>query len=356
MTQAPRNSFKRKVRVCYPAGTGTLVLRTDLDWEHDIDPVAVSSDGNTATFEIEAQRPFVYFKPCLIKNGSLHWAVGPNNLLIITAEHAGTIYPYFFSDPRGHFLPLIEIESGILGRGHRLRVYLPPGYEENTLAHYPLAYMQDGQNLFFPHEAFQHKDWQVDQTSQVLRAMRAIEDLIIIGVYSNERREEEYTKPGYEAYARSVVEELVRGEQVFLRTTKERKDRSMWGSSLGGVVSFYTVWQYPDVFGSAACMSSTFSYKDDLLDRVLSEPKRQVGFYLDSGWPGDNYEVTIAMALALVSRGWRYGRDLLYLCFPHAAHDEKAWGMRLHLPMQLFTGMVARASRSGDPLLQNPPE
>jgi hypothetical protein len=48
--------------------------------------------------------------------------------------------------------------------------------------------------------------------------------------------------------------------------------------------------------------------------------------------------------------------DLLYLCFPHAAHDEKAWGMRLHLPMQLFTGMVARASRGGDPLLQNPPE
>ena len=95
-------------------------------------------------------------------------------------------------------------------------------------------------------------------------------------------------------------------------------------------------------------MSSTFSHKDDLLERVLSEPKRNVGFYLDSGWPGDNYEVTVAMALALVSRGWRYGRDLLYLCFPHAAHDEKAWGMRLHLPMQLFTGIVARASRSSD--------
>jgi hypothetical protein len=58
--------------------------------------------------------------------------------------------------------------------------------------------------------------------------------------------------------------------------------------------------------------------------------------------------VTVAMALALVSKGWRYGRDLLYLCFPRAAHDENAWGMRLHLPMQLFTGIVARASRSSD--------
>ena len=356
MTRRSKSKFKRTLRVCYPVGSGSFVVRTDSNWDRNMDPVDVSSDGNTTIFEIEAHKPFVYFKPCLIKNGRLHWAVGPNNLLIMAGAHARTIYPYFFGPPLGHFLPLIEIESAILGRSHRLRVYLPPGYEENTLAHYPLAYMQDGQNLFFPHEAFQQKDWQVDQTSQVLRAMQAIEDLIIVGVYSNERRQEEYTKPGYEAYARSVVEELVQCEETFLRTTRKRLDRTMWGSSLGGVVSFYTVWQYPEVFGSAACMSSTFTYKDDLMERVLSESKRRVGFYLDSGWPGDNYEVTLAMALALVSRGWRYGRDLLYLCFPNAAHDEKAWGMRLHLPMQLFTGAVARASRSSDPLTSDSAE
>jgi predicted alpha/beta superfamily hydrolase len=352
MTQPQRSNFKRKLRVCYPVGTGALVIRTELDWERDIHSTEVSSDGTTATFQIEAQKPFVYFKPCLLQNGNLHWAVGPNNLLIMAAEDAHTIYPYFFSDPRGHFLPLVEIESAILGRNHRLRCYLPPGYKENTVARYPVAYMQDGQNLFFPHEAFQHRDWQVDETSQVLRSMRAIEDLIIVGVYSNERREHEYTKPGYETYARSIVEEIVRDEQIFLRTTNALMDRSMWGSSLGGVVSFYTVWQYPEVFGSAACMSSTFTYKDDLIERVLSEPKRKVGFYLDSGWPGDNYEVTVEMALALISRGWRYGHDLIHLCFPYAAHDEKAWGMRLHLPMQFFAGAIARASRSGDPLMK----
>jgi hypothetical protein len=38
--------------------------------------------------------------------------------------------------------------------------------------------------------------------------MHAIDDFIIVGVYSGERREEEYTKPGCEAYARSMVEEL----------------------------------------------------------------------------------------------------------------------------------------------------
>jgi predicted alpha/beta superfamily hydrolase len=346
MTRSATTSFRRKLRVCYPPGTGTLVIRTELDWEKNLYPVALSSDGSTATFEIEAPQAFVHFKPCLIKNGSLHWAVGTNKLLVMGGNDTRVVYPYFFSDPRGRFSPLVEIESSILDRPHRLRVYLPPGYEENTLARYPFAYMQDGQNLFFPEEAFQHKDWGVKETSQILRAMQAIEDLVIVGVYSDKDREERYTKPGYEAYARSIVEELVPAEQLFLRTTKNRLDRSMWGSSLGGVVSFYTVWQYPEVFGGAICMSSTFSYKDDLIQRVLSEPYRNVAFYLDSGWPGDNYEATVAMALTLVSRGWRFGRDLLYLCFPHAAHDEKAWGMRLHLPMQLFTGIVARASRN----------
>ena len=336
----------RKVLVCYPPDNGTLVIRTELDWHKDLYPVNVSDDGSSATFEVEAAQPFVHFKPCLIKNGSLHWAMGTNKLLVMAAKDAHVVYPYFFSDPRGRFLPLVEIESSILDRPHRLRVYLPPGYEENTLAHYPFAYMQDGQNLFFPREAFQHHDWGVNETSRVLRAMQVIEEFVIVGVYSDKDRNEKYTKPGYEAYARSIVEELVPAEQLFLRTTNNRHDRSMWGSSLGGVVSFYTVWQYPEVFGGAICMSSTFSYKDDLIERVLSEPYRAVKFYLDSGWPGDNYEPTLAMALTLVSRGWRFGRDLLYLSFPNAAHDEKAWGMRLHLPMQLFTGIVARASRN----------
>jgi hypothetical protein len=82
MTPTNKNNFKRTIRICYPAGTGTLVIRTDLDWGRDVNPVAVSSDGNTATFEIEAQQRFLHFKPCLIKNGSLHWAVGPDNLAL----------------------------------------------------------------------------------------------------------------------------------------------------------------------------------------------------------------------------------------------------------------------------------
>jgi len=167
--RATAHSLKRTLRVCYPAGKGKLVLRTELDWQHDIQAIERSEDGDITTFEIEARQPFVYFKPCLIQGDKFHWATGTNGLLVMGADDARIVYPYFFSDDRGNFSPLIEIPSDILGRDHRLRVYLPPGYEENTLARYPIAYMQDGQNLFFPEEAFQGRDWQVDETSHILR-------------------------------------------------------------------------------------------------------------------------------------------------------------------------------------------
>ena len=349
-----RTTLTRTLRVAYPSGAGRLMLRTEQDWDRDIEPIGVSDDGNLWTFEVAADQPFLYFKPCLVQDGERWWSVGANNLLLMGEPDQRVCYPFFKGSPHGRFSTLVEFPSRILGRTHRLRVYLPPGYDENTLATYPAAYMQDGQNLFFPDEAFLGQDWAVDRTSETLRAMSAVEEFVIIGVHSEDRMHD-YTEPGYEAYARSLAEEVVPQAQRVLRVGAHRRYRTVWGSSLGGVVSFYTVWEHPRTFGTAVCMSSTFSHRDDLLDRVLAEPFRDVAFYLDSGWPGDNYEVTMAMATALVTRGWKYGHNLLHLCFPHAEHNETAWGLRLHLPMQFLTGAVARASRAGVPVLGDEP-
>src|SRR4030095_4483092 len=123
-----------------------------------------------------------YFKTCLIEDGKRHWAVGHDNLLLMAEEDKRVYHPFFLSPAHGQFSPLIQFPSQILGRVHRLRVYLPPGYNENTLATYPVAFMQDGQNLFFPDEAFAGRDWEVDKTSETLRAMSAVEDMVIVGI------------------------------------------------------------------------------------------------------------------------------------------------------------------------------
>ncbi len=72
--------------------------------------------------------------------------------------------------------------------------------------------------------------------------------------------------------------------------------------------------------------------------RIDSEPKRDIILYLDSGGPGDNYEVTKAMAELLQRRGFLFGRDLLYLVYPGMIHTEKHWATRSFVPFQYFFG------------------
>lgn len=337
--------LKRQIRVRYPAGRGRIVLRTELDWERDAEPVAVSDDGETSTFGLEARKPFLYFK-CVLKTGDSGglWSVGANLLLTMTTDDVADVFPHFDSPATGSFSPVIERDSNVLGRQHLVRVYLPPGYHENTLRRYPVLYMQDGKNLFFPEEAFLGQDWGVGEAVHLLDTMNAVDRVVIVGVHSGDRMAE-YTRPGYEAYARSVVEEIKPEIDRRIRVHTSPRETGVVGSSLGGVVSFYMAWEYPGVFGYAACMSSTFSHKDDLVERVLSEPKHTSKFYLDSGWPGDNYEVTLAMAMALGHRGYRVREDFLHLVFPLEEHDEQAWGRRLHLPVQLGLGTATTAQR-----------
>ena len=337
--------LKRRIRVRYPAGRGRVVLRTELDWERDTEPVAVSDDGETSTFALEARKPFLYFK-CVLKTGDSGglWSVGANLLLTMTTDDVAEVFPHFDPPETGSFSSVIERDSAILGRRHLVRVYLPPGYHENTLRRYPVLYMQDGKNLFFPEEAFLGQDWGVGEAVHLLDTMNAVDRVVIVGVHSGDRMAE-YTRPGYEAYARSVVEEIKPEIDRRIRVHTSPRETGVVGSSLGGVVSFFMAWEYPRVFGYAACMSSTFSHKDDLVERVLSEPKHTSKFYLDSGWPGDNYEVTLAMAMALGRRGYRVREDFLHLVFPLEEHDEQAWGRRLHLPVQLGLGTATTAQR-----------
>jgi enterochelin esterase-like enzyme len=103
---------------------------------------------------------------------------------------------------------LYEFPSKILGRTHYLRACLPAGYNENTLASYPVAFNARRTESFFSDEAFMGNTWNVYDTIWQLHSMSAAEDFVIIGIRSGDRMQE-YTSPGYEAYARSLAEEVV---------------------------------------------------------------------------------------------------------------------------------------------------
>jgi hypothetical protein len=57
-------SFRRTLRVVYPLAEGRIALRTEADWEKDIEPDETDGRG-TFTFTVESEKPFLYFKPVL---------------------------------------------------------------------------------------------------------------------------------------------------------------------------------------------------------------------------------------------------------------------------------------------------
>lgn len=328
--------MNRILHVHYPLEEGEIILRTDADWNLDIAPSRV--DGNTDfAFEVTEERMFTWFKPCLRRGADFRWSCGMNYLLLMDTPAEQHFYPHFFTPGQGDVSKLLPLPSRYYDRPHQARVFFPAGYQENTLARYPVLYMHDGNNLFLPQEASFGETWEVPQTLDLMDSLGIVREVIVVGVWPVDRMVE-YTAPGYVNYGRFLVEELKPAVDRRFRTLTDRANCAVMGSSLGGVVSFYLGWEYPQVYGLAACMSSTFGYQDDLRERVANEPRRDVKLYLDSGTPGDNYEVTKDMYELLCRRGYTPGKELLYFSFPEALHNEKFWALRSHLPFQYFFG------------------
>lgn len=333
-----------QINVTYPLAGGRVVLRTDRDWDRNIEPVSVADD--TAEFLIEGDQQFFYFKPLLIReDGTELWSRGENYLAIATSGAPVQIHPYFMAEMHCSVCELMPPLANGNGTAHRFRVFLPAGYYENVRKHYPVLYMHDGQNLFFKEEAFLGNSWRTDEVLGLLDKMNALEQVIVVGILPDDRMHE-YTLPGYREYGDWLVHTLKPLVDVKYRTLRGPENTAVMGSSLGGVVSFYLGWEHSDVIGQAACLSSTFTYCDDLLERVATEPKRNLRIYLDSGWPRDNYEPTRCMRDRLLSRGYRAGEDLFYLAFPEAKHDENAWAARSPIPFQFLFGKVPSFARS----------
>ena len=308
------------------------MLRTDLDWDRDLEPV--DQQEHRYEFRWKPSGPYAYFKPVLSFDQGPRWSVGAN-YLVFTNAGPREVYPYFDEQ---HGCSVCDLQGlPDLEHGYSFRVFQPPGYHENHLKRYPVIYMQDGKNLFFADEAFAGQHWRVRETLERLTAMNIAKKVIVIGIYPRDRMRD-YTKPGYETYGEFFAKELKPHVDTKFRTLPDRNQTVVMGSSLGGVVSFHLAWQYPDLIGKAACMSSTFGYQDDLRERVSREAKRPSTFYLDSGWPHDNYEATRSMRALLLRRGYHSGIDLHYFAFPEGTHNERSWAVRTHIPFQLFFG------------------
>ena len=164
-----------------------------------------------------------------------------------------------------------SIESKQLNSMKKIWVYLPQNYSISSKK-YPVIYMHDGQNLFDNKTSYTG-EWNVDETLDSIKAQ-----VIIIGVeHGGEKRIDELTPfkhPKYSggnatAYLDFIVNTLKPEIDKKYRTKTNAKNTGIFGSSLGGLVSFYAALIYPNIFGKVGCFSPSFWFCRDELKSVM---------------------------------------------------------------------------------------
>ncbi len=157
-----------------------------------------------------------------------------------------------------------------LDRNRRIWIYLPPDYEQSTMT-YPVLYMHDGQNLFDANTAFAG-EWEVDETLNELAA-EGKNVPIVIGIDNGgSHRMDEYSAwinvsyGGGEgaAYIQFIAETLKPFVDENYRTKPESENTGIMGSSLGGFISQYAIFQYPDIFTRGGLFSPSYWYSDSV--------------------------------------------------------------------------------------------
>ncbi|MDP2363293.1 MAG: alpha/beta hydrolase-fold protein [Ignavibacteria bacterium] len=236
----------------------------------------------------------------------------------------------------------IEVFSPILNNKRDIVVWLPIGYnpQKNPDKKYPVLYMHDGQNILDPKTAYVGKDWRVDETVMRLIKQKKIKEIIVVGIYNSSDRLDEYswTEKG-QNYLKFIVTELKPYIDSKYKTLSDKENTAIMGSSMGGLISFYAAWHYPEVFSMAGCLSSSFYYNNDRSIKQVEDysgHKKHVKFYIDHGEDGNVRGQR--MFVELSKKGYVIGNDIDYFYAPGAEHNEREWAARLERPLIFFFG------------------
>lgn len=220
-----------------------------------------------------------------------------------------------------------------LNRTRRIWIYLPPDYFTST-NDYPVIYMHDGQNVFDYASSFAG-EWDVDGSMENIFSL-VEHSCIVVAIANGEiDRIDEYSPwvhPSYgggdgDLYAQFIVNELKPYIDANYRTKPERENTVIGGSSLGGLISYYMVLQYDEVFGKAILMSPSFWFADEVntlaSDFVKEYPFKiyiTAGLYEDEDMVPDIDEVVTA----LQESGFT-DEEIISVIRSDGAHSEWFW-------------------------------
>lgn len=258
-------------------------------------------------------------------------------------------------------------------------VWLPPEYETAKEKRFPVLYMHDGQNLFDKGLTKFNQEWGMDEAIPRMVRQGDLRSWIVVGVQSPKARYQALfpqkiyplLSPDFRKRVEGLETDDPKGPlagddylKFLVGTVKARVDReyrtlagpadtAVMGSSMGGLMAFYAMAEYPQVFGQAAAVSMHIplagvergddhakwaAEATDAFRRYLAASKMRKGsnrLYVDHG------TATLDEAYAPYSKlfipmldgaGWK-GPDFMFRTYAGAEHNETAWSQRVDIPL-----------------------
>ncbi len=245
----------------------------------------------------------------------------------------------------------------------KIFVWMPDGYSDKNT--YPVLYMHDGQMLFDADQTWNKQAWELDQIIPKLK-----QKFIVVGIESNSERQANYLpqKPfemlpektrdslyNLKSGKNYLMPDKINSDDYLLFITKRvkpfidknyatkpgREHTFIGGASMGALISLYAVCEYPEVFGTALCLSMPWHgvgeaannpYEDALmryLDKNL--PKRgKHRFYVDRGNQGMDIEFAWGQQKAdAIFKRKKYKSPHYISAVYNAEHNEHSWQSRM---------------------------
>ena len=264
----------------------------------------------------------------------------------------------------GTLIRIDSFQSSFIGR-RTIDIWLPDDYNKEEKS--ALLFMHDGQMLFDSSTTWNGQEWGVDElfTDQG----SAFERTVVVGIHNGDtKRHAEYFPQksadylseellidfedkmefplSADRYLQFLVEELYPYILDNYNVYENPESTFIAGSSMGGLISWYALCEYPNIFGGAACLSTHwpmfYSNEDNpmpaafmsyLEDHIPLEEKPK--FYFDTGTEtlDSLYPVHQARVDSLFrSKGYDEDR-FLSLIFEGKDHTERSWRERLSVPI-----------------------
>lgn len=225
-----------------------------------------------------------------------------------------------------------------LNRYRRVWLYLPPNYLSSNKK-YPVLYMHDGQNLFDKFTSG-YGEWGIDECMDSLLA-KGKQATIIVGIDNggttrmNEYNPYEFTwqdssaaktfSPEGEAYIDFITQTLKPFIDKNYRTLLSKENTIIAGSSMGGVISYYAVLKYPEVYGKAGIFSPAFwtaPLLKEFTDSVSKKVNAKFFFYMGGQEGERNIQLMNEMAEKLATNS----NTMIYSVVDETGkHNEAAW-------------------------------